>query len=65
MQAGDRLLRLKEVLGLCSFGRSTLYRRMRDDDFPEPVKIGPRAVRWVYSEIVAWIESRPRAMGEP
>ena len=47
----DRLLRLSEVRTRTALGRSTIYRKMREGSFPEPLKIGARAVRWRESEI--------------
>ena len=60
----DRMLRLSEVRTRTALGRSTIYRLMRDGSFPEPLKIGPRAVRWWESEIEAWLAARPRATGD-
>lgn len=40
----DRLLRLSEVRTRTALGRSTIYRKMRDGSFPEPLKIGAGAV---------------------
>ena len=60
----DRLLRLSEVLARCGLSRSSLYRMMRDGSFPEPLKVGVRAVRWRESEIEAWLEALPRASGD-
>ena len=60
----DKLLTRPEVESRCRISRSALYRLMRENDFPEPIKIGPRAVRWRESEIEAYIDSRPRAEGE-
>ena len=40
----DRLLRLSEVLSRTALGRSSIYRMMRDGSFPEPLKVGVRAV---------------------
>ena len=60
----DRLLRLSEVRTRTALGRSTIYRKMRDGSFPEPLKIGVRAVRWRESEIEAWLQARPRATGD-
>ena len=59
----NRLLRLSEVQARCGLSRSSLYRKMRDRSFPEPLKVGVRAVRWRESEIEAWLETRPRATG--
>ena len=38
----DRLLRLSEVQTRTAFGRTTIYRKMREGSFPEPLKIGAR-----------------------
>ena len=59
-----RLLRLSEVRSRTALGRSTIYRLMRNGDFPEPLKIGARAVRWRESEIEEWLAARPRATGD-
>ncbi len=64
MRNDDRLLRRQEVERCCQISRSTIYKLMRAGAFPEPLKIGPRAVRWPQSEIEAWLASRPRATGE-
>ena len=60
----DRLLTRVEVEARCAIARTTIYRLMRCGQFPEPLKIGPRAVRWPASEIDAWLANRPRATGE-
>ena len=59
-----RLLRLNEVIERTALGRSTIYRLTRASLFPEPLKIGPRAVRWRESEVEAWLAARPRATGD-
>ncbi len=60
----DRLLRLDEVAARTGLGRTTIYRKMREGSFPEPLKIGARAVRWPESEIEEWLATRPRATGD-
>ena len=54
----DRLLRRHEVEQLVGLARSSLYAKVAARDFPAPVKIGERGVRWRASDIAAWIESR-------
>ena len=59
----DRLLRREEVEARCGIARSTIYRLMRESRFPQPLRIGERAVRWSEAEIVGWLASLPRATG--
>ena len=59
-----RLIRRTEVERICGLSRSAIYRLMREGRFPEPIQIGPRAVRWKSTEIDAFLASRPRATGE-
>ena len=56
----DRLIRRQEVEKLTGLSRSTIYRLRKLGKFPEQVRIGPRAVGWSLSEILAYIRSRPR-----
>ena len=56
----DRLLTRPEVESRCGIARSTIYRLMRAGKFPEPLRVGPRAVRWPASEIEEWLAERPR-----
>ena len=57
----ERLLRAKEVAGLIGVSRSTLYRMVAAGQFPQPIRIGPRASRWRMSEVQEWMASRPLA----
>ncbi len=59
-----RLLTRQQIEEITGLTRSTIYRLMRSGQFPEPIRIGPRAVRWPQSEIEAWIADRPRATGD-
>ena len=60
----DRLLNMAEVLEVTGLSRSSIYSLMRQGVFSEPLKVGPRAVRWRESEIREWERSRPRAEGD-
>ena len=61
MATNVRLLRRSEVELRCSLSRSEIYRRLERGEFPVPLAIGGRAVRWLEHEIVGWIESHPRS----
>ncbi|MXY22213.1 MAG: AlpA family phage regulatory protein [Dehalococcoidia bacterium] len=61
---GNRLLNRGEVEDFVGLSTSSLYRLMRGDSFPLPIRVGQRAVRWPEKEINEWLESRPRATGD-
>ena len=48
------LIRVTDVCELLRVSASTVYKWRSDGAFPEPVKIGPRAVRWRIDDIEAW-----------
>jgi len=58
------LMTRQEIEALLVMGRSTLYRLMRSGDFPPPIRIGPRSVRWYRSEVEAHLSACPRATGD-
>ena len=54
----SRLIRLPEVktrVGICKTG---IYARMNAGTFPKKVKLGPRSVAWIESDIDDWISNR-------
>ncbi|MGF7480571.1 AlpA family transcriptional regulator [Providencia hangzhouensis] len=56
----NRLLRLPEVTLLTGLPTSTIYLKMKSNDFPKQMKIGPRSVAWLESEINEWIINNAR-----
>ncbi|MCY4030016.1 MAG: AlpA family phage regulatory protein [Acidobacteria bacterium] len=59
--AMPRLLTLRDVTAATALSRSAVYALMAESRFPKPIRIGSRAVRWVESEVLDFITSRPRA----
>jgi prophage regulatory protein len=53
-----KLLRLPETLAKTGLSRSRLYDSRAAGTFPKPVKIGPRAIGFVETEVDAWIAER-------
>lgn len=53
-----KLLKLKDIIAMTSLSKASVYRQMKDGKFPASVKIGPRSVAWVSSEIELWIEEK-------
>lgn len=58
IKAEYRVLRIKAVCVKTGLGRSTIYLKMSQSQFPNPIKIGVRAIGWLESDVDAWIESR-------
>ena len=50
--------RLPEVTARTGLSRSTIYVLIRQGKFPSQIRLGPRAVGWIETEIVDWIEAR-------
>ena len=48
------MYRLPEVMKFTGLSRSSIYLRISTDEFPQPVKIGRRAVGWPEDSIIAW-----------
>lgn len=57
----DRYRRLPEVCDLVGLSRSRIYVLMQRREFPEPRRIGRRAVAWRESDLRQWIETRALA----
>ena len=57
-----RVLRLPQVLVRVGLSKSTLWRRINANEFPPPIRLGPRATGWIEEEVDEWISSRARAV---
>ncbi|MCY4399683.1 MAG: AlpA family phage regulatory protein [Gemmatimonadetes bacterium] len=51
-------MRRPGVMAPRGLSRSTIYVRLAEGRFPEPVRLGPRGVGWIESEIDAWMQER-------
>lgn len=58
----ERLLRISDVRHLTGLGRSTIYAKIKNEEFPQPVRVHGTCVAWKESEVGAWIAALPRAM---
>ncbi len=63
-ESSPRMLRRDAVEAATGLSRSSIYRLMRAGQFPEPVKVGLRAVRWRESDLATWLASCPVSHGE-
>jgi prophage regulatory protein len=53
-----KILRLDQVVEVTGIPRSTLYRYVKNRQFPAQVKLGQKIVGWVEEEVVAWIKNK-------
>jgi prophage regulatory protein len=52
------ILRLPAVKASTGLSRSTIYLRVAQGAFPQPVSLGGRAVGWLEAEIQEWLQRR-------
>ncbi len=57
MQA-DKLIPITEVMELVGLAKPTIYKYIRDGEFPKPVKLSRRASRWSLNAVLEWIDKR-------
>lgn len=50
-----RLLRVSEVQALTGLARSTIYAWSAQDRFPSPIRLSPRAARWIEADVKQWL----------
>ena len=55
------LLTRQQVEKITALSCSSLYRLMSIGEFPRPVRIGPRSVRWRRETLAAFLSDRPVA----
>ncbi len=46
------------TVALTALGRSSIYKFMNEERFPQSVSLGDRAAAWVESEIEEWMQER-------
>lgn len=61
LQTSITILRRKQVEARTGLARSTIYDRVKAGTFPAPISLGDKAVGWIESEIVDWLNARIEA----
>ena len=54
-----RALRIAEVSQRVGLGRSSVWRMVKDGEFPKPRQLTSHAVGWLESEVEDWLMNRP------
>ena len=55
------LLAAKAVCARVSLHRQRIYEMMNRDEFPKPIRIGPKMIRWRSDDIDTWIDQLTEA----
>ena len=53
-----QILRLPAIISLTGLGRSTIYAKMIEGQFPKSVRLGARSVGWLETDIHDWLSDR-------
>jgi prophage regulatory protein len=53
-----RLIAWPELRRRIPLSRSTIWRRIRDGNFPAPIQISPGRVAWLDRDILAWMAAQ-------
>jgi len=54
----DRLLPMPDVEIITGVKKSTIYKLMKERQFPTPVQITARRVAWPESRVLQWVQER-------
>lgn len=61
-----KMLRIAEICDWLNVSKSTIYKWVKDGNFPQPIILGDgdrsAASRWVEQEVIDWLEERPRGV---
>ena len=57
-----RVLNVKDVVGMTGLSKVTIWRKEKSGAFPKRINLTSRRVGWIESEIVGWLEARPRGI---
>jgi len=52
------ILRLPAVRARTGRSRSSIYADVKAGRFPAPIKLGPRSVGWLETDVAGWLQSR-------
>ena len=57
---GAYVWKYSKVIEVTGLSRSTLWRLIKREIFPRPIKLGSGSVGFISGEVMSWIKSRPR-----
>lgn len=58
MSNDEKILRLPEVKAKVGLSTASIYRLIKEGDFPKQIKLGRHASGWLDSEVQSWIKKK-------
>ena len=58
VQVADALLKIQTVCAITGLSASTVRRKIAEDDFPAPIKMGQRCTRWRAELVTNWLREK-------
>ncbi len=55
-----RLLTAREVMERVGLTYVSIWKKMKTGQFPAPLELSPKTLRWVEADIDRWVENLPR-----
>jgi prophage regulatory protein len=56
------VVRMRQLTTMVGLSRSSIYVFVSKGLFPQPIRLGPKAVGWRVNEVEEWLESRPHSI---
>jgi prophage regulatory protein len=56
----SNVLRIAGVIASTGLSRVSIWRKVREGQFPAPIELGSNSIGWIEPEVVEWQASRPR-----
>ncbi|MFT5707249.1 MAG: prophage regulatory protein [Oceanospirillaceae bacterium] len=54
----NKMLRLPTVIEITGLSRSSIYLRMNNEEFPQSISLGGRAIAWLEEDVNQWLEDK-------
>lgn len=55
MNPNERIIRLPQVVAMVGLKKSAIYKKIKLEEFPKPIKLGTHASGWLESDVQGWI----------
>ena len=54
----NKIIKLKQVMEMTTFCRTTIYRLIKIGEFPKQIKLAERSSGWLESEVLDYLEAK-------